>query len=109
MTGTDEPIKIWDLRHRKEPGGLQQHQGECNVPWLVLRCLRCTEVVEVEFKSNAMTSQIPLSRLSQTCTLLNSQNHDNSAINFALMTITSRNSSVSDETDFFAVASSASS
>lgn len=26
--GTDETIKIWDLRRRKELGGLQQHTGE---------------------------------------------------------------------------------
>jgi protein MAK11 len=27
--GTDEAIKVWDLRRRKELGSLQQHQGAC--------------------------------------------------------------------------------
>jgi protein MAK11 len=34
--GTDETVKVWDLKRRKELGGLVQHQGRFCVPLLTL-------------------------------------------------------------------------
>ena len=35
----DEIVKVWDLRRKKEVGGLMQHQGECSHPSPAIKAL----------------------------------------------------------------------
>lgn len=41
----DEIIKVWDLRRRKEIGGLMQHEGFYNHPFLMLQYRTRTDVI----------------------------------------------------------------